>query len=124
VLETLPITPNGKLDRKVLPAPSANNRARRASDIPADHATARSVTVEQLSRIWCELISIDHVEDDESFFDIGGHSLLATSLALRIRETFGVELEFARIFDVPTLGAMAATLDVLRAQHSRHGSAG
>src|SRR3712207_7263267 len=91
VLEALPLTPNGELDRKALPAPEY------AAD--ADRYLAPRTPVEEvLAGIWAELLRLERVGVHDSFFGLGGHSLLAMRLVAEIQETFGLELSIRTVF--------------------------
>src|SRR6185295_11360867 len=85
VLESLPLTPSGKLDRKALPAPE------HASD-DEKYVAPRTPVEEVLAGIWAEVLRLDRVGVEESFFELGGHSLLATRVVSHVREVFGVEV--------------------------------
>ncbi|HYO16637.1 MAG TPA: non-ribosomal peptide synthase/polyketide synthase [Thermoanaerobaculia bacterium] len=112
VLEALPLSPNGKVDRRGLPAPQ------RAVGRPLQVA-ARTPVEELLAGIWCQLLGLERVGVEESFFALGGHSLLATRLASRVRETFGVELPVRRLFEAPTVAALAQEIEAARAEGER-----
>jgi amino acid adenylation domain-containing protein len=105
-LEALPLTTNGKLDRKALPAVGAGRRA------PGEqHAEARTPVEEMVCAIWSETLGVAGVGLDENFFELGGHSLLATQLISRVREAFGIELPLPSLFEHQTPGAFAGHVE-------------
>jgi len=106
-LDALPLTPNGKLDRRALPAPEL------ASPEEA-YVAPRTPAEEVLAGIWAELLRLERVGAEASFFDLGGHSLLATRLTAHIRQAFGVELPLRAVFERPVLSALAAEIERLR----------
>ena len=108
VLESFPLTPNGKVDRRSLPAPDWN----RADDDGA-FVAPRTETERRLAALWSEVLKIDRIGAFDSFFDLGGHSLLATQLLSRIRAAFEVELPLRRLFLSPGLAEQAAEIDGL-----------
>jgi nonribosomal peptide synthetase DhbF len=102
VLDALPITPNGKLDRAALPAPSFG---------PAEASRApRTPQEEILCGLFAEVLGVHAVGVDDNFFDLGGHSLLVTRLISRIRTTFGAELSIQAVFEQPTVSAVVERL--------------
>jgi amino acid adenylation domain-containing protein len=105
VLESLPLTSNGKVDRRALPAPE-QERAGRLD--PQD--APRTPVEESLAHLCAELLGVDEVGVHESFFDLGGHSLLLTQLASRIRESFEVTIPLWRLFEKPTVEGMTEAI--------------
>jgi amino acid adenylation domain-containing protein len=104
MIEAMPTTPNGKLDRKALPAPIVARKTR--DSVPPE--TATQIT---LARIWESLLKVQSVGIHESFFDLGGHSILAARLMAQIRSSFGVQMAFHNIFRAPTISRLATLID-------------
>ncbi|MBB5866606.1 non-ribosomal peptide synthetase, partial [Xanthomonas sp. 3058] len=95
ILETLPLTANGKLDRRALPAPDADALAVQAYTPP------QGALEQTLAQLWSELLGVEQVGRHDSFFALGGHSLLGVRLISRIRSTLGLELPLAALFAQP-----------------------
>jgi amino acid adenylation domain-containing protein/non-ribosomal peptide synthase protein (TIGR01720 family) len=106
VLPEMPLTPSGKIDRAALPPPD-----RGAGDAPAGGEVAarapRTPEEEVLAAIWAEVLGLDRIAIDDNFFALGGHSLLATRVVSRVRTAFAVELPLRRLFEAPTVAALA-----------------
>ncbi|MGK5682605.1 amino acid adenylation domain-containing protein [Actinoplanes sp. URMC 104] len=100
-LDALPTTPNGKLDRGALPAPSTADAA---------PETARTPTEELLAGIFADVLGVPSVGRRDDFFALGGHSLLAARVAARVRTLLGADLALRDVFDAPTVAALAARL--------------
>ncbi|HEY0014798.1 MAG TPA: amino acid adenylation domain-containing protein, partial [Longimicrobium sp.] len=106
-LDALPLNPNGKLDRKTLPAPELTSAEER-------YVAPRTPVEEVLAGIWAEVLRLERVGVEESFFDLGGHSLLGTRVLSRVREGFGVELPLRAIFEGPTVAKLAGRVEEMR----------
>jgi amino acid adenylation domain-containing protein len=104
-LDHLPVTANGKLDRRALPAPRWDHAEAADDDLPL------TATEEALAGLWRDVLSVERVGRHDDFFDLGGHSLLATQLVARLRERFGAEMPLRTIFQAPLLAELAARID-------------
>ena len=108
-LDSFPLTPNGKVDRRALPIP---DDARPELNRP--FVGFRTPTEELLVDIWAQVLGVERVGIHDDFFDLGGHSLLATQVVSRIRETFQVEMPLRELFETPTVAGLAASLELSR----------
>ncbi len=112
VLEALPLTVNGKVDRRALPAPHAVREAGDEATSGVDLTSApRTPQEEVLAGIWEEVLRIDRVGREANFFELGGHSLLATQVTSRVRQALGVEIPLRLLFEKPTVAGLAAEIE-------------
>jgi amino acid adenylation domain-containing protein len=102
VLESLPLSPNGKLDRRALPPPDRTEPADRE-----DYVAPRTPVEEMLAGIWATVLRLERVGIQDNFFALGGHSLLATQVVSRVRTAIGIELPLRALFEDPTVADLA-----------------
>jgi len=105
MLPALPLNPNGKVDRKALPAPADVLGEPQASYVPP-----RTDLEERIARVWREVLGVERVGVEDSFFDLGGHSLLLIRVMSRLREVLGRDLPNTLMFEHPTVASLAAAL--------------
>jgi acyl-coenzyme A synthetase/AMP-(fatty) acid ligase/acyl carrier protein len=103
LLDALPLTATGKVDRRALPEPSAGEED--------GYAAPETATEELLAGIWADLLGRQRVGVFDDFFDLGGHSLLAPQVLARIEETFQVELPLRTLFEAPTVAQLATRIE-------------
>ncbi len=121
LMDTFPLTTNGKIDRHALPAVSFEGTLSAPPAPPstlgaapeADAGRTFTETEARLARIWTELLKVEHVGVEDDFFDLGGQSLVAIRAASRIRDVFGVDLPLRNLFERPTLAGLAEVIDGL-----------
>jgi amino acid adenylation domain-containing protein/non-ribosomal peptide synthase protein (TIGR01720 family) len=110
-LETFPLTPNGKVDRRALPTPDFQG-------IQTDKYQAPRTPIEEiLTHLWGQILKLNQVGIHDNFFELGGHSLLATQLMSRIRSYFQVELPLRSLFAAPTVAELAPIIQQLQQQN-------
>ncbi|MFD3813429.1 condensation domain-containing protein, partial [Rhodococcus sp. NPDC058639] len=102
VLDEFPLNSSGKLDRKALPSPVFGDRESR------DPATKSEITI---ANVWADVLGIDRVGADDSFFALGGNSLVATRVIARVNEALGSSLAIRELFEEPTVAGLAARID-------------
>ncbi len=113
-LEGLPLTVNGKVDKRALPKPGEADRVQGTT-----YVAPRTEIERRLAAIWQEVLEREQVGVQENFFEIGGHSLLATQVVSRINQRFSVELSLQQFFEMPTIALISGTLKfVLDSQKS------
>ncbi|MCP4665281.1 MAG: non-ribosomal peptide synthetase, partial [Deltaproteobacteria bacterium] len=108
VLESLPLSSTGKLDRRALPVPEPAR-----DTVEAPFAAPRSPLEEILAGIWAEVLDLEQVGIDDHFFELGGHSLLATQVVTRVERSFGVELPLRAVFEDLTVARLAERIEGL-----------
>ena len=103
-LEKIPLTENGKVDRKALPTAEEVSGER-------EYVAPRNEMEQLLAEIWGEVLRVERVGATDNFFELGGHSLLATQVMSRVREVFGVEVALREVFDKPSVGELAEEIE-------------
>jgi amino acid adenylation domain-containing protein len=115
MLESLPLSSNGKLDRKALPAPEANTEAARVYDAPEGE------TETALAEIWGKLLKLDRIGRHDNFFELGGHSLLAVRVIDKINQTFRTKLGVGALFLAPTIEGLVPAIEENQRNHDPRG---
>ena len=105
VMDAMPITPTGKVDRSALPAPS-----RIRPELNTSFVAPRTLCEKELAQVWAEILTLDRIGIHDNFFDLGGHSLMATRVVSRVIKTFQVEVPLQALFAAPTVAEMAAVI--------------
>jgi amino acid adenylation domain-containing protein len=114
VLETLPLSPNGKVDPAALPAPEADR-----SRADAAWIGPRGPIEEEVASVWGAILGQERIGAHENFFDLGGHSLLATQVVSRLRDVLDVEVPLRALFEAPTVAELAAWIEAARRDGAR-----
>jgi len=105
LLDTLPLTPTGKVDRKALPVPHGSR-----PELDNSYVAPRTTVEKELSQIWAEVLSLDEIGIHDNFLDLGGDSLLATQVISRVINAFRVELSVKTLFESPTVVDMGVVI--------------
>ncbi|HEX6290960.1 MAG TPA: condensation domain-containing protein, partial [Herpetosiphonaceae bacterium] len=113
VLDRMPLTPNGKIDRNALPAPERSRRELADALVPP-----RTPTEELIASVWSAVLGVSPIGVYDNFFALGGHSLLATQVITRLRQVLDRELSLRLLFEAPTIAAFAERLTTQRADAS------
>jgi amino acid adenylation domain-containing protein len=106
VLDAMPLTPNGKIDREALPDP----HIALASESNKSYVAPRTSVETELARIWSEVLGCDRIGIHDNFFDLGGHSLTAVQVISRVRVAFNLELPLHHVFETPTIAELAVAI--------------
>ncbi len=112
VLKEMPLTPNGKVDRKALPAPESG------SESESTYVAPTNPTEELIAGIWARILKVERVGVQDNFFLLGGHSLLVTQVVSHLREALHVELPLRAIFEAPTVAGLAERVEASRREQS------
>jgi len=107
LMERIPLTANGKIDRQALLSVIEPSAAGRRFEAP------RTETERAIAAIWTELLHVPNVGVADDFFDLGGQSLMAIQAVARIREAFNIDISLRNVFEQPTLGGLAELIDGL-----------
>ncbi len=108
LLDAIPLTPGGKLDRAALPAPD-----RSRPDLAASYVAPRTSVEQMLADLWAALLGVEQVGVRDNFFELGGHSLLATLMMARVQAAAGVELPLRALFEDPTVEGIARRIEAI-----------
>jgi len=120
MLNAMPLTANGKIDRKALPDPGISR-----SQLDTLYEAPGTSVEEKLVKIWAEVLDIGAVGIHDDFIELGGHSLLATRIIAKVNEVFGVELSMRSLLDVPTVAGLAKLVTALtESRKNAQGGAG
>ncbi|MFP5264051.1 MAG: amino acid adenylation domain-containing protein, partial [Blastocatellia bacterium] len=106
MLDELPLTRSGKVDRLALPAPGGADL-----ELAHDYAAPRNHVEEIIASIWSDVLGVERVGVNDNFFDLGGHSLVAARLVSRVREALHVELPLRRLFEHPTVAGLGEIIE-------------
>ncbi|HYW21093.1 MAG TPA: amino acid adenylation domain-containing protein [Nodularia sp. (in: cyanobacteria)] len=106
-VESIPLTPNGKVNHRALPRPDIVTFHR------DDYVAPRSQLEELLGEIWAKVLGKEQIGVHDNFFELGGHSLLATQLISRIRDTFQLDVTVRNLFEAPTIEQLAKCIDTM-----------
>jgi len=105
VLDSLPLTPSGKVNRRALPAPQAHR-----PDLTEAYEAPRTPVEEVVAGVWGEVLGLARVGVQDNFFELGGHSLLIGALVHQVQARIGPRLSMRAIFEAPTIAELAQLL--------------
>jgi amino acid adenylation domain-containing protein/thioester reductase-like protein len=106
LMEAMPLTPNGKIDRRALPAPSQER-----PELTEVFVLPRNPIEEQLANLWSQVLDIRPIGIHDNFFDLGGQSLLVAKMVSQVEETFQLELPLSCVFETPTIAGIAQSIE-------------
>lgn len=105
VLEALPLSPSGKVDKQALPAPEGR------AGVEKEYVAPRTDIERAVAGVVGGLLGLERVGVEDDFFELGGHSLLATQVVSRVREAYGVEVTLRSLFEHPTVAGLAQVIE-------------
>ncbi|WP_375493998.1 amino acid adenylation domain-containing protein [uncultured Nostoc sp.] len=108
-LEAMPLTPNGKVDRKALPKPDASR-----PELEANYIAPRTPIEQQIADIWTQVLNVKQVGIYDNFFELGGYSLLGIQVVSRVRQALQAEILMSNLFELPTVADLAERVETLR----------
>lgn len=108
-LEAMPLTPNGKIDRKALPQPDASR-----PELEASYVAPRTPIEQQIANIWAQVLNVKQVGIHDNFFELGGYSLLGIQVVSRVRQALQAEILMSNLFELPTVADLAERVETLR----------
>ncbi len=114
VLESLPLTSNGKVDRRALPTPEPIKL-----ELAGGYVAPQTPIEEVLVKIFAEVLGLKRVGIHDNFFELGGHSLLATQLVSRVRDAFGVELPLRSVFEAPVIAQLSSIIESFKQSNAK-----
>ncbi len=114
LLDALPLSPNGKVDRRALPSPDQSR-----PELEEAFVAPRNPVEEVVAGVWAEVLGVEKVGVDDNFFELGGHSLLATQVVSRLQEAFQVELTLRTLFESPTIAGLAESVEQAKSSGAR-----
>ena len=114
-MDALPLTANGKVDRRALPAPDLER-----SRLETKFVAPRTQDEEVLAKIWNEVLGLERVGVYDNFFELGGHSLLVTQVMSRLRDNFKMEFPLFRFFETPTIAGLSELIETIRLTGLEH----
>jgi acyl carrier protein len=112
-MERMPVTANGKLDRRGLPEPEGGR-----PELEVGYEEAGTETEKKLAEIWAQVLGVEKVGVHDNFFDLGGQSLLATQIISRSRKALHIELPLRKLFEFPTVAELANVIAGIRTEQS------
>jgi len=105
-LAALPITSNGKVNRRLLPAPDINSLIQKL-----DLVAPRTPTEELVASIWAKVLGVEQLSINNNFFELGGHSLLAAQVVFQLNSNLGLDLPLSKLFELPTVASISSYID-------------